>query len=601
MLEDTHSSLKARKSLKNGFIFISFWQECDKNVVGLKSKKRMTVFKAALLLLLFVVILFEMPTLIGFNFHIISPSNLEYSLLPSIIKETTIPYLILYSCILFILYKMGPWREMEILSTCIMFTTLYAVIPLSQFPLIFGDQPRLEVKASTFSSRGIKIEDLQSISGYFYYPSAWLFIGTFISITYLDAWLSSQILTLIIWIIIFLALYIFLQKARPYLKLDPTPSSLLTFIMVPQAFRAYFSPQLYGILFFCLYIITFRFQSKLSYAPIHLLLLTVMVSSHPLTYTYVMSIELLAISICVLKLVVYKRLHWLKLRDVGLNKDINLTSLIMIVTIFLAWHVYIARGAFTQAIIQFIKTLLGETKPEIGTAIKLVNPWYTILTYYRFLGYALISFLCLFSLLKYRRTLYMQHLMIVACGVVLGGIILSSTPGTWIDRTILFALLIAAVIASLPLSNIKRKCFQSLIGFLLFLSIVPSFLGYVAISNPYFRAHQPSYATACQFLSSNVADETSIGAPDGTLSYYLFPKFGKPFSYVHIYVDEIVRLKDVTPENVLSIYRYKLNIVSLKEKTLLPDSGLWLNVDNNLNLGHSLIYSTGTNHIAVKT
>jgi hypothetical protein len=90
-----------------------------------------------------------------------------------------------------------------------------------------------------------------------------------------------------------------------------------------------------------------------------------------------------------------------------------------------------------------------------------------------------------------------------------------------------------------------------------------------------------------------------MGAPDGTLKYYLFPKFEKPSSYVHIYVDEIARLKDVTPENVLSIYKYKLNIISLKEKTLLPDSRLWLDVDNNLYLGHSLIYSNGANHIAV--
>lgn len=572
-------------------------------MVGLKVEKRMTVCKATLLLLL-AVILFEMPTLIGFNFHIVSPSNLEYSLLPSIIKETTIPYLVLYSCILFILYKTGSWRE--ILSVCIMFITLYAVIPLSQFPLIFGDQPRLEVKASTFSSRGIKIEDLLSVSDYFYYPSAWLFIGTFISITSLDAWLSSQILTLIIWVIIFLALYIFLQKARSYLKFSLTPLSLLTFVVVPQAFRGYFCPQLYGMLLFCLYIFTkfddLKFQSKPSYALIQLLLLTATVSSHSLTYTYVMSIELMAFSICVLKSVVRnKRFHWLKLRDVGLNKDIYLTSLIMTVIIFLAWHVYVAHGAFAQAIIYFMRTLLGEAKPEISIAIKLVNPWYTILTYYRFFGYALISFLCLLSLLKYGKTLCMQYLMTLACGIALGGIILSLTPGTWFDRTIQYALLIAVVIASLPLSNIKRKRFKSLIGFLLFLSIVPSFLGYVAISNPYFRAHQPSYAVACQFLSSNVVDETSMGAPDGTLKYYLFPKFEKPSSYVHIYVDEIARLKDVTPENVLSIYKYKLNIISLKEKTLLPDSRLWLDVDNNLYLGHSLIYSNGANHIAVKT
>jgi hypothetical protein len=273
----------------------------------------------------------------------------------------------------------------------------------------------------------------------------------------------------------------------------------------------------------------------------------------------------------------------------------------MTVTIFLAWHVYIASGAFAQAIIQFIRTALGEAKPEIGTAIKLVNPWYIILTYYRFFGYALISFLSFLSLLKYGKTLYMQHLMILACGVALGGLTLSLTPGTWFDRTIQYALLIAVAIASLPLSNIRRKRFESLIEFLLFLSIVPSFLGYVAISNPYFRAHQPSYAAACQFLSSNVVVETSIGAPDGTLKYYLFPKFEKLSRYVHFYVDEIVRLKDVTPESVLSIYRYKLNIVSLKEKTLLPDSRLWLNVDNNLYLGYSLIYSNGANHIAVKT
>jgi hypothetical protein len=481
-----------------------------------------------------------------------------------------------------------------------MFTTLYAVIPLFQFPLIFGDQPRLEVKASIFSSGGIKIEDLLSVSDYFHYPSAWLFIGAFISITSLDAWLSSQVLTLIIWVIIFLALYIFLQKARPYLKFDLTPFSLLIFVVVPQAFRAYFCPQLYGMLLFCLYVFTFKFQSKLSYAPIHLLLLTAIVSSHPLTYSYVMSIELMAFLIRVLRLVVRnKRLHWL--RDIDLNKDVNLTSLIMTVTIFLAWHVYIASGFFAQAIIQFIRTALGEAKPEIGTAIKLVNPWYIILTYYRFFGYALISFLSFLSLLKYGKTLYMQHLMILACGVVLGGLTLALTPGTWFDRTIQYALLIAVAIASLPLSNIRRKRFESLIEFLLFLSIVPSFLGYVAISNPYFRAHQPSYAAACQFLSSNVVVETSIGAPDGTLKYYLFPKFEKPSRYVHFYVDEIVRLKDVTPESVLSIYRYKLNIVSLKEKTLLPDSRLWLNVDNNLHLGYSLIYSNGANHVAVKT
>jgi hypothetical protein len=195
----------------------------------------------------------------------------------------------------------------------------------------------------------------------------------------------------------------------------------------------------------------------------------------------------------------------------------------------------------------------------------------------------------------------MQYLMIIACGVALGGVILSLTPGTWFDRTIQYALLIATIIASLPLSAIKHKWLKSLIGLLLFLSIVPSFLGYIAISNPYFRAHQPSYAATCLFLSSNVADETFIGASDGTLKYYLFPKFKAPHYYVRPYVDEITKLKDVTVENIASIYKYKLNILGLKEKTLLPDSKLWLNVDDELYLKYSLIYSNGANHIAGNT
>jgi len=537
------------------------------------------------LALFFVIILLAlMPIYVGYDFNSVRIS-LEYSLLPWIVKESTIPFLVAYAISLFLLYLFGSKKE-KLVAVFLALTTLYAIIPLSQYPIIFGDQPRLEVKASIFAiERGLHIENLVSVSNYFRYPSAWLFIGAFSSITALDPWLCSQVLTLIGWIIISATLYIFQSKASKHGLLSAA-THLLLFMAAPQAYRTYFCPQLYGFILFSLYFFILRpWNSSYAYILTCLICLFAVVSSHPITYVFIISVELVLLLSVSLKL---------------FSLTTSLMYLLIVFVTFMAWQTYIARGDFTQSLNYLKDIILGEVRPEIGHAFKKTNIWYTIMSYYRYSIYTLIATLSIFTVMRHHRTFPIKYLVIIVLGVFLAGIILIATPGGWFDRTVMFGLIVAALMASFSLPSPKRKLLSQSTIFLLFLSLVPSFLGFVALGNPYLKAYLPSYDNALKFTASHITKITHVGAV-GMLSYHLFPDIDNPSEYVHLFVDSMSSIRNLTPENIFLVYnRYPLNIVSLKERAFLPSDKLWKEVDRLLSLNYSVVYSNKVNYIVYR-
>jgi hypothetical protein len=466
---------------------------------------------------------------------------------------------------------------------------------------VVGDQPRTEFALSSFMVSGrVTFSQASSISGYFDWPSTWLLEGIFSNVVDVSPFAAPVYLMVITYLLLGLALVVMGSRLLPHHEYDLAMVSMLAYAILNPYKILHFSPQVYALTLFALFltILLKRSLTMEDFIPVFIFSMAI-ITSHPLTSIVVAGI---IGSILIFNLVKRGR---------ELRGGFILSAIILI--LFITWNLRY-ENLLSSVVMELKKPQIQPLPPVSGLSIYSVNVFFKLMAFYRYISFTILivgSLLAVAVLLK-RKSPLRVRVFAIGVGIIAGSALLNFIPGAFFSRLLYFTGAFISGLFPIAIHSVKERLRKGVfleIILLIVIILIPilshvALLEFLTDNNPVATITGPYETSADIFIAEHYNFGGCIGIPSGALSFYVYmtnPNLSKPLcTYL---LSNIASSVLIRPLNYLSasifvksVYIGNIFEVSPKEifnyymRTLINNFKL---VDYYLNVNYDLIYNNG--------
>jgi hypothetical protein len=466
---------------------------------------------------------------------------------------------------------------------------------------VVGDQPRTEFALGSLMVSGrVTFSQASSISGYFDWPSTWLLEGIFSNVVDVSPFAAPVYLMVITYLLLGLALVVMSSRLLPHHEYDLAMVSMLAYAILNPYKILHFSPQVYALTLFALFlaILLKRSLTMEDFIPVFIFSMAI-ITSHPLTSIVVAGI---IGSILIFNLVKRGR---------ELRGGFILSAIILI--LFITWNLRY-ENLLSSVVMELKKPQIQPLPPVSGLSIYSVNVFFKLMAFYRYVSFIILivgSLLAVAVLLK-RKSPLRVRVFAIGVGIIAGSALLNFIPGAFFSRLLYFTGAFISGLFPIAIHSVKERLRKGVfleIILLIVIILIPilshvALLEFLTDNNPVATITGPYETSADIFIAEHYNFGGCIGIPSGALSFYVYmtnPNLSKPLcTYL---LSNIASSVSIRPLNYLSasifvksVYIGNIFEVSPKEifnyymRTLINNFKL---VDYYLNVNYDLIYNNG--------
>jgi hypothetical protein len=485
----------------------------------------------------------------------------------------------------------------------VLFVFLWPMVIVLSFLIhgyVVGDQPRTEFALGSLMVSGrVTFSQASSISGYFDWPSTWLLEGIFSSVVDVSPFVAPVYLMVITYLLLGLALVAMSRRLLPRHEYDLAMVSMLAYAILNLYKILHFSPQVYALTLFALFltILLKRSLTMEDFIPVFIFSMAI-ITSHPLTSIVVAGI---IGSILIFNLVKRGR---------ELRGGFILGAVILI---FIMWNLRY-EALLGSVLMELKKPQIQPLPPVSGLNIYSVNVFFKLMAFYRYISFIILivgSLLAVAVLLK-RKSPLRVRVFAIGVGIIAGSALLNFIPGAFFYRLLYFTGAFISGLFPIAIHSVKERLRKGVfleIILLIVIILIPilshvALLEFLTDNNPVATITGPYETSADIFIAEHYNFGGCIGIPSGALSFYVYmtnPNLSKPLcTYL---LSDIASSISIRPLNYLSssifaksVYIGNVFEVSPKERfnyymrTLINNFEL---INYYLNVNYYLIYNNG--------
>jgi len=570
----------------------------------------------ALLTLLITVssIVFSVPSI---NYSVLSQDvacGRTYTLYPGLFSIYILIPLLLMS---FLMLNEGLLRYITIFL--IFMWPMIVVLNFLLFGYVIGDQPRLEFALGSLLAGGqITFEEASKASGYFNWPSTWIWEGIFSSTLGITSFEAPVFLMVVTYLLLGLGILIVSRRVSPTIAPEITMTSVLAYAIINPYKILHLCPQIYALTLFTLSL-SVLLKTRLTRADLVVLFTfsAAIITAHPPA-----SLVVAGVMVSTIFYVSAKRIR----------ESRNLIALaVSVVVFFVLWNLNyenLVRSAlnelFGRLTLQSGRPVLQSLPPVARAPVYKVDIFFRLMAVYRYTCILLLALIGLLSaiLLLSSKTLLKIRVLAVVTGVLVGSLALNFIPGSFFHRLMYFASTIIVTMTPISVTGVPRVLkiprmrkilhLQKQSKSLLFLFLLLSpFLSHLALlefltnNNPVATITSPYECTTSIFLARYCSFNYDISAPSGALKFYFYIlNFNGIVNSIHLHLTSgAVARTRMLPSDYLSaekfakaVYGGRVFVASPREKFVLYLNTLFHDfqqLDLYINCNYCKIYDNG--------
>ena len=563
----------------------------------------------ALLTLLITVssIIFSLPSI---NYFVLSQDvacGRTYTLYPGLFSIYILIPLLLMS---FLMLNEGLLRYITIFL--IFMWPMIVVLNFLLFGYVIGDQPRLEFALGSLLVGGqITFEEASKVSGYFNWPSTWIWEGIFSNTLGITSFEAPVFLMVMTYLLLGLGILATSRRISPTIAPEITMISVLAYAVINPYKILHLCPQIYALTLFTLSL-SVLLKMRLTRADLIILfvLSAAIITAHPLT-----SLVVAGVMVSIVFYALAKRIR----------ESRNLIALAVSVVIFLVlWNLNYENLLRSVLDKLFSRPTLQSLPPVAGAPVYRVDIFFRLMIVHRYTCTLLLALIGLLSviLLLSNRTLLKIRVLAVITGALVGSLALNFIPGSFFHRLLYFASTIIVMMTPISVAGIPRvlkilhmrkilhlqKQFKSLL--FLFLLLSP-FLSHLALlefltnNNPVATITSPYECATYMFLAKYCGFKYDVSAPSGALGFYFYVlNFNRTVDSIHLHLTSSAAARaTVLPSDypsaekfVKAVYGGRVFVMSPREKFVLYLNTLFHDfqqLDLYINCNYCRIYDNG--------
>lgn len=551
----------------------------------------MNAYKTMLVLLLLIIALAFMFSIPKVNYGALSQdvaNGNPYILYHGLFSASLLVFLFLTVLLLFLCRR--SWLRYVILLVSYMWPMIMVVsflLPMEgMLGFVVGDQPRLEFALGSLLVSGkVTFEEASKVSGYFNWPSAWIFEGVFSNILGLNPFESPVFLMMGVYFLLGLAVIITSKRFLYGIPSNIVMVSMLAYTILNPYKILHLCPQIYALTLFVLYTyMLIKEQLKAVDLLTLFVLSATIITAHPLT------------SIVIVGIVLPISLFYVIRKAKELSQVAIFAVSVMI--LFIMWNLrfeILVRSVLTELFEGLAPQSLQSLQPlppVAGVSIYQADSFFKFMAAYRYICLSLLMVSGLASMILILRGgegMLKLKVLGVILGMLAGSIGLNFVPGTFFHRILYFTSTI--IIVTLPMSAtyilrilkrglVSQKIFTYLVVLVIastpFLSHL-AFLEFLTDSNPVGAITSPYEEIAYIFLAKHYDFDNVIAVPSGTLGFYVGMLNFNATNYLRLQsTSDSISYISILPTDYNSsamfvnmVYAGKIFVVSPREKYIL--------------------------------
>jgi hypothetical protein len=310
---------------------------------------------------------------------------------------------------------------------------------------VVGDQPRTEFALSSLMVSGrVTFSQASSISGYFNWPSAWLLEGIFSNIINVSPFAAPVYLMVITYLLLGLSLVVMSSRLLPHHEYGLAMVSMLAYAILNPYKILHFSPQIYALTLFVLFLAILLKRSLTMESVILVFIYSMaIITSHPLTSIVIVGIIGLILIFNLVK------------KERELRGSFILGAVILI---FIMWNLKY-EALLGSVLMELKKPEIQSLRPISEIDIYSFNLFFKLMTLYRYVSFIILivgSLLAIVMLLR-RKSPLRVRVFAISMGIIAGSALLNFVPGEFFHRLLNFTGAFISGLFPIAIYSVKEK------------------------------------------------------------------------------------------------------------------------------------------------